>query len=124
VARRLVSLSTIYLVVRTLRETIGPENKIRVDLARLDEFNIDFIEQPVVEDPVASMQEVRSRGTVAVSAIEGLWTVEDAFSQMVARTADVYCFSPYFTESLAQFQRLSWVPYCQACKYAATRAES
>ena len=79
-------------MVRTLRETIGPKNKIRLDangawkvnealrnLARLDEFNIDFIEQPVVQDPVANMQEVRNRGTVAVSANEGLWTVQDAF---------------------------------------------
>jgi glucarate dehydratase len=113
-------------MVRTLRETIGPKNKIRLDangawkvnealrnLARLDEFKIDFIEQPVVQDPVANMQEVRSRGTVAVSANEGLWTVEDAFSQMGARAADVYCFSPYFTGSLAQFQRLSWVAHYQ-----------
>jgi len=113
-------------MVRTLRETIGPENKIRLDangawkvnealrnLARLDEFRIDFIEQPVVQDPVANMQEVRSRGTAAVSANEGLWTVQDAFGQMAARTADVYCFSPYFTGSLAQFQRLSWVAHYQ-----------
>lgn len=113
-------------MVRTLREMIGPENKIRLDangawkvnealrnLARLDEFRIDFIEQPVVQDPVANMQEVRSRGTAAVSANEGLWTVQDAFGQMAARTADVYCFSPYFTGSLAQFQRLSWVAHYQ-----------
>jgi glucarate dehydratase len=54
------------------------------------------------------MQEVRRRCNMAVSANEGTWTPEDALRQMTARTADVYCFSPYFTGSLAQFQRLSW----------------
>ena len=59
------------------------------------------------------MQEVRQRCNMAVSANEGLWTPEDALRQMTARTADVYCFSPYFTGSLAQFQRLSWFAHYQ-----------
>jgi L-alanine-DL-glutamate epimerase-like enolase superfamily enzyme len=62
------------------------------------------------------MQEVRNRGHVAVSANEGLWTVEDAFRQMNSRTADVYCFSPYFTGSLAQFQRLCWLAHYHGLK--------
>jgi L-Ala-D/L-Glu epimerase len=113
-------------MVRALRETIGSNAKIRLDangawkvneatrnLARLDEYDIDFIEQPVVQDPLSCMQEVRSGCAMAVSANEGLWTPEDAFRQMNARTADVYCFSPYFTGSLAQFQRLSWQAHYQ-----------
>lgn len=113
-------------MVRALRETIGPKGKIRLDangawnvnqalrnLARLDEFQIDFIEQPVVQDPLVNMQEVRQGCNMAVSANEGLWTPEDAMRQMEARTADVYCFSPYFTGSLAQFQRLSWFAHYQ-----------
>jgi L-Ala-D/L-Glu epimerase len=113
-------------MVRTLRDAIGPHAKIRLDanaawkvnealrnLARLDEFNVDFIEQPVVQDPVSCMQEVRSGCAMAVSANEGLWTAEDAMRQMTARTADVYCFSPYFTGSLAQFQRLSMFAHLQ-----------
>lgn len=120
-------------MVRTLRETVGPRARIRLDanaawkvnealrnLARFDEYNIDFIEQPVVQDPITNMQEVRTRGRVAVSANEGLWTVEDAFRQITARTADVYCFSPYFTGSLAQFQRLSWLAHfegLQICRH-------
>ena len=113
-------------MVRALRETIGPKAKIRLDangawnvkealrnLARLDAYRIDFIEQPVVQDPVVNMQEVREHCNMAVSANEGLWTAEDALQQMTARTADVYCFSPYFTGSLSQFQRLSWFAHFQ-----------
>ncbi len=120
-------------MVRTLRETIGPAAKIRLDangawtvnealrnLARLDEYHIDFIEQPVVQDPLSNMQEVRQRCNMAVSANEGMWTVDDALRQMTARTADVYCFSPYFTGSLAQFQRLCWQAHylgLQICRH-------
>jgi L-alanine-DL-glutamate epimerase-like enolase superfamily enzyme len=113
-------------MVRALRDTIGPKAKIRLDangawkvnqalrnLERLDEFNIDFIEQPVVQEPLSNMQEVRSRCRMAVSANEGTWTPEDALRQMLARSADVFCFSPFFTGSLAQFQRLSWMAHYQ-----------
>jgi L-alanine-DL-glutamate epimerase-like enolase superfamily enzyme len=120
-------------MVRTLRQTIGEGRKIRLDanaawrvnealrnLARLDAFHIDFIEQPVPQDPITNMQEVRNRSRVALSANEGIWTVQDAHRQMTARTADVYCFSPYFTGSLAQFQRLSWLAHyegLQICRH-------
>src|SRR5207245_6703446 len=55
-------------MVRTVRETVGTRAKIRLDangawkvneavrnLARLDQYQIDFIEQPVHQDPVTSL---------------------------------------------------------------------
>ncbi len=81
------------------------------NLARLDAYHIDFIEQPVKADPVTGMQEVRARTPVRVCANEGLWTVEDAYRQITARAADVFCFSPYWVGSLAQFQRLCHVAH-------------
>jgi L-alanine-DL-glutamate epimerase-like enolase superfamily enzyme len=122
-----------YEMVRVVRETIGPENRLRLDangawtvnqalrnLDLLDEFRIDFIEQPVSPDPVTNMQEVRARSRVAVCANEGMWTAEDAFKQISNRTADVYCFSAYWVGSLAEFQRLSRVAAMQGleiCKH-------
>ena len=122
-----------YEMVRIVRETIGPERRLRLDangawtvnqairnLDLLDQFHIDFIEQPVMPDPVAGMQEVRARTRVAVCANEGMWTAEDAYQQITRRTADVYCFSPYWVGSLAQFQRLSRVAAMeglQVCKH-------
>lgn len=109
-------------MVRVVRETIGENAKIRLDangawtvnealrnLARLDRYHIDFIEQPVPQDPLTNMIEVRTRCPIAISANEGLWTAADAYRQITSRTADVYCFSQYFTGSLAQFQRLARV---------------
>lgn len=120
-------------MVRSLRATIGPFAKIRLDanaawrvnealrnLDRLDQYRIDFIEQPVVQDPIENMLEVRSGCKIAISANEGLWTTADAHRQITARTADVYCFSPYFTGSLAQFQKLSWLAHlegAQICRH-------
>lgn len=120
-------------MVRAVRETGGPGIKIRLDangawtaneairnLARLDAYGIDFVEQPVMQDPLENMREVRARCPVAICANEGLWTVDDAYRQIKNRTADVYCFSPYWVGSLAQFQRLSHVAHCEAlrvCKH-------
>lgn len=120
-------------MVRTVRESIGPTGKIRLDangawgvnealrnLARLDAFDIDFIEQPVMPDPVANMREVRNRTAVAVCCNEGMWSIDDATRQITERTADVFCFSPYWVGSLAQFQHLSWMAHyqnLQVCKH-------
>ena len=113
-------------MVRSLRETVGPKAKIRLDanaawkvnqavrnLAQLDTYHIDFIEQPVSQDPLTNMQEVRARTPVAVCANEGLWTAEDAYRQMTHRTADVYCLSPYWVGSLLQWQYLCRVAHLE-----------
>ncbi len=120
-------------MVATVRETIGEKCKLRLDanaawrvnealrnLARLDAYNIDFIEQPVSQDPLANMKEMRSRCPVAVCANEGLWTAEDAYRQITSRTADIYCFSPYWVGSLGQFKFLCQVAHAegmQVCKH-------
>jgi glucarate dehydratase len=113
-------------MVHAIRETVGPQAKIRLDanaawkvneavrnLRRLDNYRIDFIEQPVSQDPLVNMQEVRARTPVAVCANEGLWTSEDAYRQMTQRSADVYCLSPYWVGSLLEWQRLCHVAHLE-----------
>jgi len=113
-------------MVRYVRETVGDRAKIRLDangvwkvneavrnLAWLDGYRIDFIEQPVAPDPVTNMQEVRARTPVAICANEGMWTAEEAYRQITRRTADVYCFSSYWVGSLSQFQRLGQVAHLE-----------
>ena len=120
-------------MVRAIRETVGPRGKIRLDangawqvnealrnLRLLDEYDIDFAEQPVSQDPLANMQEVRSRSAVAVCLNEGMWTAEDAYRHITHRTADVYCFSSYWVGSLYQLQRLAFVAHfegLQVCRH-------
>jgi L-Ala-D/L-Glu epimerase len=128
-----IDIETEVEMVRTIRETVGPQAKIRLDangawkvnealrnLARLDTYGIDFIEQPVSHDPIENMQEVRARCPIAVCQNEGMWTAQDAYRRITQRAADVFCFSPYWVGSLAQFQRLSYVAHfggLQVCRH-------
>jgi L-Ala-D/L-Glu epimerase len=121
-------------MVQALRAAIGPDAKIRLDangawtvneslrlIEKFDRYDIDFVEQPVAQDPVTNMQEVRLRSRVAISANEGLWSSEDAYRQIAARVADIYCFSPYWVGSILEFQRLSMVAHyegLQVCRHS------
>jgi L-alanine-DL-glutamate epimerase-like enolase superfamily enzyme len=90
------------------------------NLSLLGAPNIDFVEQPVPPDPIDNMKEVRARGGVAICANEGLYSAEDTYRQITNRTADIYCFSPYWVGSLLEFQRLSRVAAfegLQVCKH-------
>ena len=108
--------------VAAVREAIGPGPRLRIDangawsvpqalrnLHAMAEYGIDFVEQPVRDNPVGQMAEVRARVPIAVCANEGLWSEADAYARIRARTADVFCFSPYWVGSIAAFQRLSHV---------------
>lgn len=120
-------------MVAAVRGALGPGPRLRLDangswsipqalknMSILAEYDIDFVEQPVREHPLAQMAEFRSRCPVAVAANEGLWTEADAFARISARVADVYCFSPYWVGSLASFHRLCHVAHwqgLQVCKH-------
>jgi len=105
--------------VALVRETIGPDRRIRVDanqawtvaeatrnVARLDRHGLDFVEQPVAADPVDSMIELRRRSSVPLAANEGLWRVADAWEVISRRAADVLVFSPYWVGSIEHMARL------------------
>jgi glucarate dehydratase len=121
-------------MVGWIREAIGPEARLRIDangawstpqairvLHRMAEYDIDFVEQPVRDHPVARLAEVRQRVPMAVAANEGLYTEAEAFARIIATQADVYCFGPYWTGSLTSFQRMAhvaWLQGLQVCKHS------
>jgi glucarate dehydratase len=115
--------------VETIRNTIGPACKIRVDangrwsvnealrnLAELDRFSIDFAEQPVPPDPVRNMVELRARTPVALCSNEGLWRVGDCWEVIRNRAADVLCFSASWVGTLAHFARLAHAAHLEGLK--------
>lgn len=106
-------------MVAIVRDALGPTASLRVDangawtvaeatrrIAALDEYDLDFVEQPVKEWPIELMSEVRARTGVGIAANEGLWTEADVLQRLAGRTADVFCFSQYWVGSLTRFQRL------------------
>ena len=109
-------------MARTVRDALGPGPLLRLDangawsmpqalrmMDRLRELDIDFVEQPVRDHPVGHLKELRLRAPIRVAANEGLWSEAQAYDRIVARQADVYCFSPYWVGSLAAFHRLAHV---------------
>lgn len=120
-------------MVAAARSALGPGPRLRLDanaswslpeavrnLAAMAEHDIDLIEQPVREDPIEQLAELRARVPIAVCANEGLWSEADAYARIRARQADVYCFSPYWVGSLGAFQRLAHVAELeglQVCKH-------
>ena len=104
------------------REAIGGGRKLRVDangawsfpqarraLSLMAEADLDFVEQPVRQVPRDLLADLRRVVSTPVCANEGLWSEEQARERIVARVADVFCFSPYWVGSLRSFQRLGFL---------------
>ncbi len=120
-------------IVATVRDALGPGPLLRIDangswtipqavrnLRAMDEYDIDFVEQPVRDHPIGQLAELRARIRTPVCANEGLWSEADAYARIRARDADVYCFSSYWVGSLGGFHRLSWLAEyegLQVCKH-------
>ena len=124
-----VDVPTELRMIAALRETIGPERKIRIDangawtlneairyLQEFDRYRIDFAEQPVWPDPIRNMAELRLRTPVAIAANEGLWRVSDVHEVIRARAADVLCFSSPWVGTLGQFHRLSHLAHLEGLR--------
>ncbi len=120
-------------MVETARTTLGPGPRLRLDvngawsaaealrnLQQLSRYDIEFVEQPVREHPLSQMAELRARSPIPLIANEGLWTEADAYDRIVGRTADAFCFSPYWVGSLAAFHRFAHLAAfqgLQVCKH-------
>jgi glucarate dehydratase len=120
-------------MVAGVREALGDGPRLRLDangswtmpqavrmFGALEEYDIDFVEQPVRDHPVGQLAELRARTSIAVCANEGLWSEADAYARIRARQADVFCFSPHWVGSIAGFHRLAWVAEyegLQVCKH-------
>ena len=89
--------------VKAVREAIGPDIKLGVDanggwsveaavrtIARLCEWGIYFVEQPVPPEDTIALTEVRHQITVPVVADESICTLQDATVLARLRAADVF----------------------------------
>ena len=121
-------------MLAAMRETIGPEGKIRIDTNEAwsvaeavrilndwnERFGIDFCEAPVPIDPVDNMAEVRRQVPIALCANEGLWRPADVMRVIKSRCADVLCFSTYWVGSLRRLHMLSHMAHLEGirvCKH-------
>ncbi len=107
-------------MLEALRDTIGPDRKIRIDvnqawtipqavrlLERWDtRFTLDFVEAPVRIDPVENMLELKRRVKPSLCVNEGLWREADAMRVIKSRCGDYLCFSHYWVGTLRRFNTL------------------
>lgn len=107
-------------MLEAVRSAIGKNRKIRIDvnqawsmpqavrlINRWDKaFSLDFVEAPILVDPIEATVELRRRVSVPLSANEGLWREADALRVIGSHSADYLCISPYWVGSL---RRLNFV---------------
>jgi L-alanine-DL-glutamate epimerase-like enolase superfamily enzyme len=95
--------------VRAIREAIGPGLKIRVDanqswsageavriIRRLSDFDLEFVDQPVLMYNVDALARVRSAVDVPIASHESSWTMYDALNVLKRGAADVIHVDPRF----------------------------
>ncbi|MDD5728992.1 MAG: mandelate racemase/muconate lactonizing enzyme family protein [Victivallales bacterium] len=89
-------------IVRAVREAVGPESKIRLDpnqawsasyavrmIRKLEQFQLEFVEQPVPRWDVGGLSEVRRKVDTPVCACELAWDHKDIFEIIRNRAADI-----------------------------------
>ena len=87
--------------VKAVREAVGEDIIIRVDanqgydvktaievLKRIEPFNIEQVEQPVIWDDIEGLGEVRDNSSIPITADESVKTKEDALKIIEGRYAD------------------------------------
>jgi len=95
--------------IRAIREAIGPERKIRVDanqswsvgeavriIRRLAEYDLEFVDQPVLMYNVDALATVRASVDVPIASHESSWTMYEAPNVLKQGAADVIHIDPRF----------------------------
>lgn len=93
--------------VRLVRESIGPNVKLNLDvnggwsskdairnIPLFYQYNIDYVEQPTPRGDVTAMAEVRARIDVPIMADESVFTVEQASEVIRRNAADIISIYP------------------------------
>ncbi|MDP2915620.1 MAG: dipeptide epimerase [Candidatus Aminicenantes bacterium] len=89
--------------VQAVREAIGKDVRLRIDanqgwtvpqaiyaLRKMERFNIQFVEQPVVAWDIAGLKAVRNESPIPVCADEALFLPQDAMKLIKAEACDYF----------------------------------
>jgi L-alanine-DL-glutamate epimerase-like enolase superfamily enzyme len=106
--------------IRAIRDTLGPEPKIRVDaneawspghavamIERLAPFGIDFVEQPVGARDLDGLARVRAASSVSIAANQSAFTHFDVLEVIKRGAADVIVTGPHQAGGLLQFKKIA-----------------
>lgn len=109
-------------VVATVRDAAGPAARIRVDaneawsagaairiVGDLEQFDLEFVEQPVSGRNLAEMAYVRSRLSVPMLSNEATWTREDVLAAVRAGAADAMSIDNQMDGGLLNMKRAAGI---------------
>lgn len=95
-------------LVAALRERLGPDVKLRLDaneawtvgtatrmLAKLEPFDLEFVEQPVRMDDVDALLRLRQATSVPIGANQSSWTAKQIFEIAKRGAADAVVTDPH-----------------------------
>ncbi|MBC7235071.1 MAG: mandelate racemase/muconate lactonizing enzyme family protein, partial [Chloroflexi bacterium] len=95
--------------LKAIREAIGPSVKLRVDanqswsageairiIRRMAEYDLEFVDQPVLMYNVDELARVRAASPVPIAAHEASWTMYEALQVIKRGAADVIHVDPRF----------------------------
>ena len=106
-------------VVRQVREAIGPDVALRADadehwtsertislLPRLEPFNLDFLEQPVIAEDLSGMTKIHRASPFPIAADEAVAKLADAQCVAGEDAADVLVVKPAMAGGIRQAQQI------------------
>ena len=106
--------------VRAVREAIGPGMKLRIDAneawapgvavamgARLEVFDIDFLEQPTPARDLVGLASVRQRTSIPIAANQAAFTHHDVLEVIRSNAADVIVTGPHQAGGLFQWKKIA-----------------
>jgi o-succinylbenzoate synthase len=70
------------------------EDRAREALAAVEQFDFDYVEQPLPADDIAGLARLRRRSTVRIAADESVSTEEGALRVIAAEAAQVFVLKP------------------------------
>ena len=110
-------------MIKTVRETIGPNKKIRLDtnmswnipqakklINKWNElYSIDFVEAPVPIEPLNQMIELNNKVSSSLCVNEGLWKENEFIDIINSRCGDYLCCSHYYVGTIRKFLHLAYL---------------
>ncbi|MCC6174301.1 MAG: mandelate racemase/muconate lactonizing enzyme family protein [Chloroflexi bacterium] len=100
-------------IVKAIREAIGPDVALRGDvngawtpgtarrqLAKLEKYDLEFVEQPLVHDDLLGHAALRRVTSVPIALDEGCYTQTDVLNAIRAEAADVILLDPHESAGL------------------------
>jgi L-alanine-DL-glutamate epimerase-like enolase superfamily enzyme len=109
-------------IVKKVRLAIGSQKRLRLDpnehwnpvkasrmIRKLDEYDIEFIEQPTNAESISSLAQVRANSSIAIAADQSVFTSYDAFNICREKAADLIVLGLHETGGLARFTKIAHI---------------